>query len=173
AMAGSDYTATTGTITFAPGETSKTISVAVLADAIVEANETFRLAISAPTNGTLAAASQATGTILDRPVSPPPTTGGAVTFTPKSSWNGGFVADVTIRNTSTTAMNGWTLEFDLAADITNLWSGTIVSRVGNHYVIRAASWNATIPPGGSITFGFQAAGLLAPPLNFKLNGATV
>ncbi|MEI7687531.1 MAG: cellulase family glycosylhydrolase, partial [Planctomycetota bacterium] len=71
AMAGSDYTATTGTITFAPAETSKTISVAVLADAILEANETFRLALSAPTNATLAAASQATGTIIDRPVPPP------------------------------------------------------------------------------------------------------
>ena len=43
ARAGSDYAATRGTLTFAPGETSKTVSVPVLDDAIDEGQETFLL----------------------------------------------------------------------------------------------------------------------------------
>lgn len=174
ATAGSDYNAINGTVTFAPGETSKTVAVAILADTLTESTETFRLTLATPTNATLATSSQGTGTILDRPVAPPPPpVSSAVTFTPRSVWGTGFVADITIRNTGTTAMNGWTLEFDLAANITNLWSGVIVSRVGNRYVIRNESYNGTIPPGGSITFGFQAAGLLVAPFNFKLNGLPI
>jgi len=38
--------------------------------------------------------------------------------------------DVKIKNNSATAMNGWRIEFDLAADITNIWNGVIVSHVG-------------------------------------------
>jgi hypothetical protein len=62
ATAGSDYQGTNGTITFNPGETNKTISVAVLADAINEGTETFQAVLSNPTNATLAK-TQATCTI--------------------------------------------------------------------------------------------------------------
>ena len=66
ATAGSDYTATSGTLSFEPGERTKTIDVTVLADALVEASETFTLTLSAPTNGTIAAgAGTATATIGD------------------------------------------------------------------------------------------------------------
>ncbi len=64
ATAGTDYTLTSGTLTFAIGETSKTISVPILGDTTDEPNETFELDLSAPVNATLADA-QATGTITD------------------------------------------------------------------------------------------------------------
>ena len=48
AAAGADYTATSGTLTFAPGETEKTVSVALLDDAIDEGKETFKLELSNP-----------------------------------------------------------------------------------------------------------------------------
>ena len=48
AAAGADYTAASGTLTFAPGETAKTVSVALLDDAIDEGKETFRLKLSNP-----------------------------------------------------------------------------------------------------------------------------
>ena len=48
AAAGADYTATSGTLTFAAGETAKTVSVPVLDDAIDEGKETMRLLLSNP-----------------------------------------------------------------------------------------------------------------------------
>lgn len=63
ATAGRDYVAASGTLTFAPGESSKTVSVTVSPDAIVEAEESVILALSDP-SGAIAGA-QATGLILD------------------------------------------------------------------------------------------------------------
>jgi Ca2+-binding RTX toxin-like protein len=48
--AGSDYTATTGSVTFAPGETTKTITVAITADTLAEANETLKVNLTAGSN---------------------------------------------------------------------------------------------------------------------------
>ncbi len=48
AKAGADYTAASGTLVFAPGETAKTVSVAILDDAVDEGKETFTLRLSNP-----------------------------------------------------------------------------------------------------------------------------
>jgi Calx-beta domain/FG-GAP-like repeat len=64
AMAGSDYQAASGTLTFAPGETSKTVTVLVNGDRLVEPNETFFVNLSSPTNATIADG-QGVGTIVD------------------------------------------------------------------------------------------------------------
>jgi probable HAF family extracellular repeat protein len=64
ATAGSDYLATSGSLTFAPGETSKTINVQVIGDRLPEPNETFGVNLSSPTNAIIADG-QGTGTILD------------------------------------------------------------------------------------------------------------
>jgi hypothetical protein len=52
-IADNDYQYATGTVTFSPGQTSKTISVVVVGDNTVEPNETFSVNLSAPTNATL------------------------------------------------------------------------------------------------------------------------
>ena len=62
ATAGSDYIAQTGTITFNPGETSKTVSVVINGDTTVEVNETFKVTLSTPVNATIAD-SEGIGTI--------------------------------------------------------------------------------------------------------------
>ncbi|HBL61358.1 MAG TPA: hypothetical protein DDZ80_23890, partial [Cyanobacteria bacterium UBA8803] len=49
-----DYTATSGTLTFASGETSKTITVPIIGDLLNEDNETFTVNLSNPTNATIA-----------------------------------------------------------------------------------------------------------------------
>ncbi len=66
ATAGLDYTPVSGTLTFLPGTTLQSVTVPTLGDVLLEANETFQLAISNPTNANLATA-QATGTIVDVP----------------------------------------------------------------------------------------------------------
>ena len=63
ALAASDYTATSGTLTIAANATSGTITVPVSGDTQVEPDETLTLTLSNPTNSTIATAS-ATGTIL-------------------------------------------------------------------------------------------------------------
>ena len=73
AAAGSDYTAQSGTLTFAANETSKTVSVATTDDSVDEENETFTLTLSSPANATLGDAA-ATGTINDDDVSTTPLT---------------------------------------------------------------------------------------------------
>ncbi len=62
AHAGDDYTAASGTLTFAAGERSKTIEVGVLDDAHDEGEETLTLRLSTPSGGRLADG-EATGTI--------------------------------------------------------------------------------------------------------------
>jgi hypothetical protein len=65
ATAGSDYDAATNqTVTFAPGETEKTITVLVTGETAVESNENFTVDLSNPTNATIDDAS-GTGTILN------------------------------------------------------------------------------------------------------------
>jgi aryl-phospho-beta-D-glucosidase BglC (GH1 family) len=168
ATADSDYTAKTGTLTFAAGETSKTVTVNILGDTVVEQNETFDLLLSAPTNATIGTGT-GTATLLNDdlppppPPPPPPASGGttgssAVTPVVRSSWSAGFIMDVTLKNTTGTAWKDWTVTFESDFTITNIWGAEIVSRVGNKYTVKAASWNRTVAAnGGTVTFGFQAA----------------
>jgi hypothetical protein len=67
ATADADYTSSSGSLEFAPGETTKTISVPVLFDGADEASETFTLILSNPTN---AALGTATGTATITNVAP-------------------------------------------------------------------------------------------------------
>jgi hypothetical protein len=65
ALAGSDYTNTTGTVTFNAGETNKTISVPLVADSAIEGKETFTLTLSSPTNALLGSVTSSVVTIQD------------------------------------------------------------------------------------------------------------
>jgi chitinase len=69
ATAGSDYTATSGTLVFAAGETSKQIDVSVTGDLLVEGNQTFTVTLSSPLNADLGT-SLATGTITNDDADP-------------------------------------------------------------------------------------------------------
>ena len=64
AVAGSDFHATSGAITFAPGQVTRTIFVPTINDATAEATETFTVTLSNPVGATIAV-SVAIGSILD------------------------------------------------------------------------------------------------------------
>jgi hypothetical protein len=64
AVAGVNYTAVSGTLTFAPGETAKGILVPTLNDGVADPTRSFTVNLSNPTGGVLAN-TQAVGTILD------------------------------------------------------------------------------------------------------------
>lgn len=65
ATAGSDYTATSETLTFPVGETLQTVEVPILDDGTAESNEIVNLTLSIPTNAVLGDPSSAKLTILD------------------------------------------------------------------------------------------------------------
>ena len=71
AVAGADYEAASGTLIFEPGQTSKTVSVAVLDDALDEGSETFTLAFSNPNPSSVRLVNaEATGTIVNADAMP-------------------------------------------------------------------------------------------------------
>jgi subtilisin-like proprotein convertase family protein len=71
AAAGADYTQVAGTLTFAPGETTRSFGIPLVNDVVAEPNETIRIVLSAISgNATAGAAMTGTVTILDDDLSP-------------------------------------------------------------------------------------------------------
>ncbi|OKK05634.1 cellulase family glycosylhydrolase [Streptomyces sp. CB02400] len=89
-------------------------------------------------------------------------------------WPGGFQGEVTVRNTGSSAVNGWTLTWTFPADqrITNMWGGT-PTQSGSAVSVASASYTASIPASGSVSLGFTASrtGANPSPTAFGLNGA--
>ena len=104
---------------------------------------------------------------------PPPGLACHVTYTTTSQWNGGFVGSVTIGNTGSAAVSGWTLKFTFPGDqkITSAWSAT-VSQSGENVTATNAGYDASINPGGTVSIGFQGTWTSsdAAPSSFNLNG---
>src|SRR5204863_7488105 len=69
ATAGTDYVSTNGTLTFLPGQTSQTITVAVLGDVLDELDETILVNLTAATNATISDG-QGVVTIVDDDAAP-------------------------------------------------------------------------------------------------------
>lgn len=90
-------------------------------------------------------------------------------FTPVTQWPGGYVGQMTVRNNTTEAIDGWRVEFDLAAQVTGTYGG-VFGRSGDHWTVTDATWNGRLAPGASATFGWVAAGHITPS-NCTLNGA--
>ncbi|MEU3470735.1 glycoside hydrolase family 9 protein [Streptomyces sp. NPDC006687] len=97
----------------------------------------------------------------------------AVEYRVDNAWGDGFTATVTLRNTGSSPVSGWTLGWSFAGDqrIGSAWNAT-VSQSGSAVTARDAGWNGTLEPGGSVSFGFQAryAGTNASPARFTLGG---
>jgi chitinase len=178
AAAGSDYTAASGTLNFAAGQTSKTVSVPVLGDTVFEADENFFLDLSAAVAATLSR-STATGTITNDDSQSSTSGSGStlpatIVFTDTNDWGSGFNGDVAIRNTGASAIHGWKLQFTFGGTISSIWNASIVSHSGTTYVVQPASWNSDIAAGQSVNFGFTASpgGAGAAISNFALTGTT-
>ncbi|MEU4482708.1 cellulose binding domain-containing protein [Micromonospora sp. NPDC023966] len=132
--------------------------------------------------------SQSVNTGGTTPTTPPATTPPPQTSTPPppgnaacsvkyttNVWNNGFTADVTITNTGSSTVNGWTLNYNLPSGqtITGSWNAT-VTQSGSAVTARNLSYNGTLAPGASTSFGYQAtlSGGFSAPSSFTLNGAT-
>lgn len=80
-----------------------------------------------------------------------------------NEWSGGFVATVTVRNVGNETLDGWRVFWRWSGDqrFLAVWNG-VVEGSGADVTIRNASYNRTLAPGGSTTFGMLVAAS-APP----------
>ncbi|NUS03053.1 MAG: endo-1,4-beta-xylanase [Nonomuraea sp.] len=91
--------------------------------------------------------------------SPSPGGGGcAASYKVTSQWQGGFTAEVSVRNTGSSSINGWTVTwtFPNGQKISNLWNGDLTSS-GSSATVRNAGYNGTLGAGASTSFGFQGS----------------
>ncbi|WP_405872719.1 endo-1,4-beta-xylanase [Streptomyces zaomyceticus] len=100
------------------------------------------------------------------PVTPPAPGVCSVTYAVSSQWTGGFTAQVTLRNTGTAPLNGWTVRWTQPAGqrVTQAWNAT-VTQTGAEVTASHLSYNAAVPPGGTVAFGFNGSwsGTNPPP----------
>ncbi|MFE9781689.1 cellulase family glycosylhydrolase [Streptomyces sp. NPDC005775] len=103
-----------------------------------------------------------------------PTGGCSVGYRIVGQWPGGFQGEITIRNATTAAIDGWTLGFAFAngQKVTNMWGGT-PTQTGGSVSVAPASYTSTIAANGSVTVGFTGSqsGTNAAPAAFTLSGA--
>lgn len=170
ATADVDYVGNSGTVTFAPGETSKAVALAVNGDSTYEPDEAFQLRIDEVT-GAVRATTAATVTIKNDDA--PPATSDTATMRLTGTWFPGFGGEITVKNTTgATISNGWILEFDSNFDITSIWNAEIVSRTGSRYKIRSLSWNGSLGVNSTVTFGFNGK-MTGTGTNPAISNATV
>ena len=100
---------------------------------------------------------------------------GAVTatFGKTSDWDSGFQAEYVVANSSSSAVHGWTVTFDLPAGehISSLWNGTMTA-AGQHVSVANPAWATDLGTRQSTSFGFvvDTNGSAGAPQNCLLNG---
>ncbi|MFI1831855.1 glycoside hydrolase family 3 N-terminal domain-containing protein [Streptomyces olivaceoviridis] len=97
------------------------------------------------------------------PTSPPAPGACTARFRTTSSWQGGYQAEVTVENTGSTALTGWSVDWDLGGSrVTSLWNGSLTT-AGGRATVRDAAFNGSLRPGDTTTFGFTAEGTAGTP----------
>jgi uncharacterized repeat protein (TIGR01451 family)/CSLREA domain-containing protein len=160
ASAGSDYQSASGTVTFAPGQTTKTITVLVNGDVTTEPDETFFVNLFNPSNAAISAA-QATGTIKnDDPL--PSITINDPSVVEGNSGTKNMIFVITLSDPSSTLIS---VPFSLADS---------TATVGSDYLTNSGAF--TVPPGAvtaSVAVSIVGDTNVEPDETFFMNlGAT-
>ncbi|MEU8433024.1 glycoside hydrolase family 18 chitinase [Streptomyces sp. NPDC029216] len=94
------------------------------------------------------------------------------TYTKVSDWGTGFEGKWTVKNTGTTTLSSWTVEWDYPAgtQVTSAWDATVTGS-GTHWTAKNVGWNGTLAPGATASFGFNGSGPGAPS-GCKVNGGS-
>ncbi|MEZ7007284.1 glycosyl hydrolase family 18 protein [Streptomyces sp. AD55] len=97
-------------------------------------------------------------------------TSATATFTKSSDWGTGFGGSWTVKNTGTTTINSWTVEWDFPSGtkVTSAWDATVTNS-GDHWTAKNVGWNGTLAPGATVSFGFNGSGP-GSPSGCKING---
>ncbi len=170
AEATTDYEPASGTLTFAPGETSKTIAVTIYGDTVIESNEDFTVSLSSPTKASIADSS-ATGTIQnDEDVTVPAVTSitrqspaSGVTNATSVNWQVSFSETVNFVNSSDfTLTRTGTADGNIsnvAADSGSVYTVTVSSVAGDGILrldLNSSGTDITDSAGNAIAAGYTS-----------------
>ncbi|MGV9884315.1 glycosyl hydrolase family 18 protein [Streptomyces sp. NPDC003006] len=94
------------------------------------------------------------------------------TYAKTQDWGNGFEGKWTIKNTGTTTLSSWNVQWDFPADtkVTSAWDATVTNS-GTRWTGKNLGWNGTLAPGASVSFGFNGTGPGAPA-KCTLNGGS-
>lgn len=156
-LAGIHYTQTNGTLSFAAGQTSRTVAVPVLPGALeVGRAVDFFLQLSGVSGAALADDS-GRGVINGATTPPPPPAGTArLEFVFSNAWPGNYQGFFRLINNSTVNITDWRADFDFAGTSIVFFNGGL-SGTGLRRTFTPLSWQANIPAGTTFeNTGFQA-----------------
>ena len=96
------------------------------------------------------------------PTTVPPTTvpaAGAATLSMAitSDWVTGYNADITITNPGPTTWTSWSATFTSPLTVSSIWNG-IYQSTGSGHQVSNETWNGSVGPGASVTFGITGVG---------------
>ncbi|MFG2479260.1 glycosyl hydrolase family 18 protein [Streptomyces fagopyri] len=99
-------------------------------------------------------------------------TSATATYTKTQDWGTGFGGQWTVKNTGTTAISSWTIQWDFPSgtSVTSAWDADVTNS-GTHWTAKNKSYNGTLAAGASVSFGFNGAGS-GSPSNCTLNGGS-
>lgn len=130
------------------------------------------MGLNAPANATPTPTATPTRTPTATPT-PAPGAACSVQYVVTNQWPGGFGVSITITNTGTTPVNGWSVQWTYANGqmITQIWNASF-TQVGSVFTATNLSYNGTIAPGSTTNFGFNGSwsGSNTNPSAFTLNG---
>jgi uncharacterized protein (TIGR03118 family) len=151
----SDFALAPGTLTFAPGETSRTFSVAITNDTIVEGNETLQLVLSNPTGASLGSPNTATLTISDNGTG---TSNVAIVVTGPGSVSPGatFAFTLTVTNAGPDTATGVTTTDTLPAGVTFISSTASQGTCGGAVVVTCVLGTLASGATATVTLTVQA-----------------
>ncbi len=87
-------------------------------------------------------------------------------YTVTNNWGTGFTGEIKVTNDTAATVNNWSVSWqESGATVTNAWNATLSG--SNPYTAASLSWNGTLAPKASASFGFQANGTAGAP---KVNG---
>lgn len=101
-----------------------------------------------------------------------------VSYTLYSQWEEGYSGQITLTNQSETIVTAWRVSFDLPQEnsISTLWNGNYIingissGEITNQHVVNNTTWNGTLHPHQSTTFGFLVSGPSANALVTNISG---
>ena len=185
ATAPADYSARTGTLDFAYGETSKTLRIPIAADALVEADETLRVVLTGATGGAIVAEpGTATVTIVNEDREPPPgvltrtlvirdeslTTGPTWQATTNEPWIGLSATDGTGPSTVTVTVDPAGLAFGVHSGAITITAGAAGSpkvvpvslRIGEAYALEPSALRFVHTAGTAVAQATPGASRIVP-----------